>query len=93
MRSADGIVVSASRLVSLKKKDRKLQSAIMSMGGSTEMLRAVMADAFSHAAMKHASEQMGFGWVVRDVEVHSQPDASNPGAVLYIGIVSLARRV
>lgn len=92
-RNADGVMVRASRLVGLEKKDKKLQFAILSMGRSPEMLRAVMADAFSHAAIKHVSEQLGPGWAVRDVQVYSEPDGSNPGSVLHSGVVSLIRRV
>jgi len=92
-KNADGILVRASRLVGLGKKDKKLQFAIHAMEGRPEMLHAVMADAFSHAAVKHASEQIGLGWAVRDVQVYNQPDSSNPGSVLHIGIVSLTKRV
>jgi hypothetical protein len=92
-RNSDGIMVRASRLVGPEKKDKKLQFAILSMGRSPEMLRAVMADAFSHAAIKHASEQLGPGWAVRDVQVFSEPDGFNLGSVLHSGVVNLIRRV
>jgi hypothetical protein len=91
LRPDGSVVMRLSRDVAGGKKDSRLRNALHAMSGRPDMLRAVLSDAFSHAAVRHASDILGGGWSVSRTDVNWRP--VDEGKVVYMGTVALKRFV
>lgn len=87
--SANSVTVYMFRDVEPTKKGARLRQAISAMMTNPDMLRALLADALGHAAMKGAEERLGSGWQVEQLDIQA-PDLSR-GQNRVSGVARLKR--